>query len=89
MGVPVPDDPEHVMYVWLDALTNYITALNWQGQGAEFGDILAADLHGWQGYTALSCGLLASFLMAAYSPLPAGCPWQWTAEDFKIFGQYH
>ena len=26
-GVPVPDDPGHVMYVWLDALTNYITAL--------------------------------------------------------------
>ncbi|MBW2462832.1 MAG: methionine--tRNA ligase [Deltaproteobacteria bacterium] len=26
-GVPVPGDPEHVMYVWLDALTNYISAL--------------------------------------------------------------
>jgi len=26
-GVPVPDDPDHIMYVWLDALTNYITAL--------------------------------------------------------------
>ncbi len=25
-GVPVPDDPAHVMYVWLDALTNYLTA---------------------------------------------------------------
>ena len=24
-GVPVPDDPEHVMYVWVDALTNYLT----------------------------------------------------------------
>ena len=28
-GVPVPDDPEHVMYVWLDALTNYITAVGY------------------------------------------------------------
>ena len=28
-GVPVPDDPDHVMYVWLDALTNYITALGY------------------------------------------------------------
>ena len=27
-GVPVPGDPSHIMYVWLDALTNYITALN-------------------------------------------------------------
>jgi len=26
-GIPVPKDPEHVMYVWLDALTNYISAL--------------------------------------------------------------
>jgi methionyl-tRNA synthetase len=26
-GVPVPDDPDHTMYVWFDALTNYITAI--------------------------------------------------------------
>jgi methionyl-tRNA synthetase len=26
-GIPVPDDPRHVMYVWFDALTNYLTAL--------------------------------------------------------------
>jgi methionyl-tRNA synthetase len=26
-GIPVPDDPKHVMYVWFDALTNYLTAL--------------------------------------------------------------
>jgi methionyl-tRNA synthetase len=28
-GVPVPDDPDHVMYVWCDALTNYISALGY------------------------------------------------------------
>ncbi len=28
-GVPVPDDENHVMYVWLDALSNYITAIGW------------------------------------------------------------
>jgi len=28
-GVPVPDDSEHVMYVWFDALTNYISCLGW------------------------------------------------------------
>ena len=28
-GVPVPGDDEHVMYVWFDALTNYINALGW------------------------------------------------------------
>src|SRR5215213_8419168 len=31
-GVPVPDDPKHVMYVWFDALTNYLTVL---GFGSE------------------------------------------------------
>jgi methionyl-tRNA synthetase len=28
-GIPVPDDPAHTIYVWLDALANYITALGW------------------------------------------------------------
>ncbi len=28
-GVPVPDDSEHVMYVWFDALVNYISTLGW------------------------------------------------------------
>jgi len=28
-GIPVPDDPKHIMYVWLDALTNYITAVGY------------------------------------------------------------
>src|SRR5687767_13039018 len=33
-GVPVPDDPKHVMYVWFDALTNYLTVLGFgSGQG--------------------------------------------------------
>lgn len=34
-GVPVPDDPEHVVYVWLDALMNYVSAL---GGPAEEGE---------------------------------------------------
>jgi methionyl-tRNA synthetase len=28
-GIPVPEDDEHVMYVWFDALTNYISTLGW------------------------------------------------------------
>src|SRR5208337_4256416 len=32
-GVPVPDDPNHVMYVWVDALTNYITATGFPDEG--------------------------------------------------------
>ncbi len=32
-GIPVPDDPAQVMYVWWDALTNYITALDYADDG--------------------------------------------------------
>jgi methionyl-tRNA synthetase len=34
-AIPVPDDPEHTVYIWLDALTNYITALGWGTNDAE------------------------------------------------------
>lgn len=36
-GVSVPDDSEQVMYVWFDALVNYISALGWPEREAEFG----------------------------------------------------
>jgi methionyl-tRNA synthetase len=35
-GIPVPDDPGQVMYVWWDALINYITALDFAGESALF-----------------------------------------------------
>lgn len=45
-GVPVPDDESHVMYVWLDALTNYITAVGYPDTGAaEYARYWPADLH--------------------------------------------
>jgi methionyl-tRNA synthetase len=34
-GVPVPDDPAHTMYVWFDALTNYITAIGYGNKERE------------------------------------------------------
>ena len=34
-AIPVPDDPAHTIYIWLDALTNYITALGWGSSSAE------------------------------------------------------
>jgi methionyl-tRNA synthetase len=36
-GIPVPDAPGHVMYVWLDALTNYITACGFPDEDARAG----------------------------------------------------
>ncbi len=35
-GVSVPNDPEHVMYVWFDALVNYISTLNWPQDEEDF-----------------------------------------------------
>lgn len=35
-GIPVPDDDTQVMYVWFDALTNYISTLGWPDEGGNF-----------------------------------------------------
>ncbi len=35
-GIPVPDDEEHVMYVWFDALVNYISAIGWPDDMEKF-----------------------------------------------------
>jgi methionyl-tRNA synthetase len=44
-GVPVPDAPEHVMYVWVDALTNYITAAGFPDAAAQRWRYWPADVH--------------------------------------------
>jgi methionyl-tRNA synthetase len=44
-GVKVPDDPEHVMYVWLDALTNYITGVGFPDESDPNWRYWPADLH--------------------------------------------
>lgn len=44
-GIPVPVDPNHVIYVWLDALTNYITALGYPDQPEKYRKYWPADVH--------------------------------------------
>ena len=44
-GIPVPSDEAHVMYVWLDALTNYITAAGFPDEGAARWSFWPADVH--------------------------------------------
>src|SRR5215210_977103 len=44
-GVPAPGSPGHVMYVWLDALTNYITGLGYPDDSALFQRYWPADVH--------------------------------------------
>ncbi len=43
-GVPVPDDDRHVMYVWIDALTNYLTGTGWPQKGSRT-HFWPADVH--------------------------------------------
>ncbi|MCK9177076.1 MAG: class I tRNA ligase family protein, partial [Clostridiales bacterium] len=44
-GVHVPFDPDHVVYVWIDALSNYITALGYPDEPALFERYWPADVH--------------------------------------------
>ncbi len=44
-GIPVPGDPDHVMYVWLDALANYITAIGYPDTSAERYGYWPANVH--------------------------------------------
>jgi len=45
-GIPVPGNPKHIMYVWVDALTNYMTAVGYADtEGAMFRRYWPADLH--------------------------------------------
>jgi methionyl-tRNA synthetase len=44
-GVPVPFDDDHVIYVWIDALSNYITAIGYETDENNFNKYWPADLH--------------------------------------------
>ena len=44
-GIPVPGDPEHVIYVWFDALSNYLTAAGYLQDEAKFQRIWPANVH--------------------------------------------
>ena len=44
-GVKVPGNEDHVMYVWVDALTNYITGVGYPEQTDDFGKFWPADVH--------------------------------------------
>ena len=44
-GIPVPWDPSHVIYVWIEALQNYITAVGYGSDSEAFAEIWPADVH--------------------------------------------
>jgi methionyl-tRNA synthetase len=44
-GIPVPGDPDHVIYVWFDALSNYVTALGYGGDRRDYERFWPAQVH--------------------------------------------
>ncbi|OUN34134.1 methionine--tRNA ligase [Lachnoclostridium sp. An76] len=81
-GIPVDFDPKHVTYVWLDALTNYITGIGYDADGnstEQFEKLWPADLH-LIGKDIIRFHTIywPIFLMALGLPLPKqvfGHPW--------------
>jgi len=71
-GVPVPDDPDHIMYVWLDALTNYLTAVGYPDEkNPDYSKYWPADLHMvGKDIVRFHAVYWPAFLMAAGLPLP-------------------
>jgi methionyl-tRNA synthetase len=88
-GVPVPGDEKHVMYVWLDALVNYIAALGYpaMGEGSAFARFWPADLHlVGKDIVRFHTVYWPAFLMAAGLPQPKRVfahGW-WTIEGQKM-----
>jgi methionyl-tRNA synthetase len=69
-GIPVPGDERHVMYVWVDALTNYLTATGFPNEGERSG-FWPADLHVvGKDIVRFHTVYWPAFLMSAGIPLP-------------------
>ena len=86
-GIPVPNDPGHVIYVWFDALTNYITAAGFPADEKRFKRYWPADCH-IIGKDILRFHTVywPTFLMSAELPLPKKVfahGW-WTVEGQKM-----
>lgn len=70
-GIPIPNDEKHIMYVWLDALSNYITALGFKNEDEKYKNFWPANLH-LVGKDILRFHAVywPAFLMSADLPLP-------------------
>jgi len=70
-GIPVPNNNKHIIYVWLDALTNYLSALNFSDDEKKYNKFWPADVH-IIGKDILRFHAIywPAFLLAANLPLP-------------------
>lgn len=70
-GIPVPNDAEHVMYVWCDALSNYITAIGYGRDEEQFAEWWPADMHViGKDILRFHAAIWPGMLLAAGLPLP-------------------
>ncbi len=70
-GIPVPGDAQHVMYVWVDALTNYLTATGWPDDAAPDARFWPMDVHViGKDITRFHAIFWPAFLLSAQLPLP-------------------
>jgi len=70
-GIPVPGSPDHVMYVWLDALNNYVTACGFPDEAAPRWKYWPADVHMvGKDIIRFHAVYWPAFLLAADLPLP-------------------
>jgi methionyl-tRNA synthetase len=70
-GVKVPGSPDHVMYVWVDALTTYMTGVGYPETGGDFARFWPADLHLiGKDIVRFHAVYWPAFLMSAGLPLP-------------------
>ena len=70
-GIPMPDDPSSVIYVWVDALINYATAVGFGTDAALFETWWPADLHViGKDITRFHCVIWPAMLMSAGLPVP-------------------
>lgn len=70
-GIPFPFDPDHIIYIWIEALSNYITALGYEANDKRYQTFWPADVHMMGKDIARFHALLwPAMLMAANLPLP-------------------
>jgi methionyl-tRNA synthetase len=86
-GIPVPGDEQHIMYVWIDALANYITALGYPEKTKKYSTFWPADYHVvGKDIVRFHAVYWPAFLLAAGLPVPRHVfahGW-WTAEGEKM-----
>ncbi|MCL5283698.1 MAG: methionine--tRNA ligase [Armatimonadetes bacterium] len=71
-GIPVPDEPDKVIYVWFDALVNYLVGAGWPDHPERFAEIWPADIHlmGKEIFVRFHATLWPAMLMALGMELP-------------------